>query len=141
MLREHGANTVITMDIDGQKVNTLVHKIQTNTFTNHFEHAEFLSVNMSEETEVGVKSGGVLAQNLYTVVVSATPDKLPERIEVDVTNLELGDSITVADLPKNDDYKFVTDSEEQIAAVVAQSEEEESTGEGGEPEVIGSKEE
>ena len=140
------------MDIDGQKVNTLVHKIQTNTFTNHFEHAEFLSVNMSEETEVetevvlvgesvGVKSGGVLAQNLYTVVVSATPDKLPERIEVDVTNLELGDSITVADLPKNDDYKFVTDSEEQIAAVVAQSEEEESTGEGGEPEVIGSKEE
>ena len=125
LLREHGANTVITMDIDGQKVNTLVHKIQTNTFTNHFEHAEFLSVNMSEETEV----------------VSATPDKLPERIEVDVTNLELGDSITVADLPKNDDYKFVTDSEEQIAAVVAQSEEEESTSEGGEPEVIGSKEE
>ncbi|HFL6821746.1 TPA: 50S ribosomal protein L25, partial [Enterococcus faecium] len=52
----------------------------------------------------------------------------------------LGDSITVADLPKNDDYKFVTDSEEQIAAVVAQSEEE-STGEGGEPEVIGSTEE
>lgn len=106
---------------------------------------------MSEETEVetevvlvgesvGAKSGGVLAQNLYTVVVSATPDKLPERIEVDVTNLELGDSITVADLPKNDDYKFVTDSEEQIAAVVAQSEEE-STGEGGEPEVIGSTEE
>ena len=152
LLREHGANTVITMDNDGQKVNTLVHKIQTNTFTNHFEHAEFLSVNMSEETEVetevvlvgesvGVKSGGVLAQNLYTVVVSATPDKLPERIEVDVTNLELGDSITVADLPKNDDYKFVTDSEEQIAAVVAQSEEEESTGEGGEPEVIGSTEE
>lgn len=90
---------------------------------------------------VGAKSGGVLAQNLYTVVVSATPDKLPERIEVDVTNLELGDSITVADLPKNDDYKFVTDSEEQIAAVVAQSEEEESTGEGGEPEVIGSTEE
>ena len=88
LLREHGANTVITMDIDGQKVNTLVHKIQTNTFTNHFEHAEFLSVNMSEETEdpkqksfllaesVGVKSGGVLAQNLYTVVVSATPDKI-----------------------------------------------------------------
>ena len=50
--------------------------------------------------QLGVKSGGVLAQNLYTVVVSATPDKLPERIEVDVTNLELGDSITVADLPK-----------------------------------------
>lgn len=152
LLRENGANAVVTMDIDGNKVNTLVHKVQTNTFTNHFEHVEFLSVNMSEETEVeteivligeaaGAKSGGVLAQNLYTVLVSATPDNLPERIEVDVTNLGLGDSITVADLPENNEYKVVTDSEEQIAAVVAPAEETETTDEASEPEVIGSPEE
>ena len=152
LLRENGANAVVTMDIDGNKVNTLVHKVQTNTFTNHFEHVEFLSVNMSEETEVeteivligeaaGAKSGGVLAQNLYTVLVSATPDNLPERIEVDVTNLDLGDSITVADLPENNEYKVVTDSEEQIAAVVAPAEETETTDVASEPEVIGSTEE
>ncbi|MDA3974158.1 50S ribosomal protein L25/general stress protein Ctc [Enterococcus thailandicus] len=153
MLRENGANTVITMDVDGKKVNTLVHKVQTNTFNNHFEHVEFLSVNMTEDTEVetevvlvgesaGVKSGGVLAQNLYTVIVSATPDKLPERIEVDVTDLNIGDSITVADLPTNKDYTVITDGEEQIAAVVeAQVEEETEPAEASEPEVIGSTEE
>ncbi|ASV81025.1 50S ribosomal protein L25/general stress protein Ctc [Enterococcus hirae] len=152
LLRENGANTVITMTIDGKKVNTLVHKVQTNTFTNHFEHVEFLSVNMSEETEVeteivlvgeaaGVKAGGVLAQNLYTVIVSATPSNLPERIEVDVTNLNLGDAITVADLPENNDYKIVSDGEEQIAAVAAPTEEAETTDEESEPEVIGSTEE
>ena len=152
LLRENGANTVITMTIDGRKVNTLVHKVQTNTFTNHFEHVEFLSVNMSEETEVeteivlvgeaaGVKAGGVLAQNLYTVIVSATPSNLPERIEVDVTNLNLGDAITVADLPENNDYKVVSDGEEQIAAVAAPTEEAETTDEESEPEVIGSTEE
>lgn len=152
LLRENGANTVITMTIDGKKVNTLVHKVQTNTFTNHFEHVEFLSVNMSEETEVeteivlvgeaaGVKAGGVLAQNLYTVIVSATPSNLPERIEVDVTNLNLGDAITVADLPENNDYKVVSDGEEQIAAVAAPTEEAETTDEESEPEVIGLTEE
>lgn len=152
LLRENGANTVITMTIDGKKVNTLVHKVQTNTFTNHFEHVEFLSVNMSEETEVeteivlvgeaaGVKAGGVLAQNLYTVIVSATPSNLPERIEVDVTNLNLGDAITVADLPENNDYKVISDGEEQIAAVAAPTEEAETTDEESEPEVIGSTEE
>lgn len=152
LLRENGANTVITMTIDGKKVNTLVHKVQTNTFINHFEHVEFLSVNMSEETEVeteivlvgeaaGVKAGGVLAQNLYTVIVSATPSNLPERIEVDVTNLNLGDAITVADLPENNDYKVVSDGEEQIAAVAAPTEEAETTDEESEPEVIGSTEE
>ncbi|MBO0430809.1 50S ribosomal protein L25/general stress protein Ctc [Enterococcus sp. DIV0660C] len=152
MLRENGANTVITMDVDGKKVNTLVHKVQTNTFNNHFEHVEFLSVNMTEDTEVetevllvgesaGVKSGGVLAQNLYTVIVSATPDKLPERIEVDVTDLNIGDSITVADLPANKDYTVITDGEEQIAAVVEAQVEETETAEASEPEVIGSTEE
>ena len=152
LLRENGANTVITMTINGKKVNTLVHKVQTNTFTNHFAHVEFLSVNMSEETEVeteivlvgeaaGVKAGGVLAQNLYTVIVSATPSNLPERIEVDVTNLNLGDAITVADLPENNDYKVVSDGEEQIAAVAAPTEEAETTDEESEPEVIGSTEE
>lgn len=107
---------------------------------------------MSEETEVeteivlvgeaaGVKAGGVLAQNLYTVIVSATPSNLPERIEVDVTNLNLGDAITVADLPENNDYKVVSDGEEQIAAVAAPTEEAETTDEESEPEVIGSTEE
>lgn len=152
VLRENAANTVITMNIEGKKVNTLVHEVQSNTFTNQLEHVEFLSVNMTEETEVetevvlvgestGVKSGGVLAQNLYTVIVSATPDQLPENIEVDITDLALGDSITVADLTKNDAYTIITDGEEQIAAVVAPTEEEESTGEAAEPEVIGSTEE
>jgi large subunit ribosomal protein L25 len=149
LLRDNGANVVLTLDIDGKKVNTLVHKIQTNTFTNQFEHVELLSVNMREDAEVetevtlvgdaaGVRAGGVLAQNLYTVIVSATPDKLPERIEVDVADLNLGDSITVADLPKNEDYTFVTDGDEQIAAVVeAQAEPETEAQEESEPEVIG----
>lgn len=154
ILREHGANTVITMNVDGKKVNTLIKQTQADTFTRVLTHVEFLSVNMTEETEVeaevllvgeavGAKSGGVVAQNLYSVVVSATPDKLPERVEVDITNLEIGDSLTVADLPKVDDYTIVTDGEEQIVAIMEpQAEEpaEDEAGEAAQPEVIGEKE-
>lgn len=150
LLRENGANTVISLDINGKKINTLMYKAQLDTFTSKMKHVEFLAVNMKEVTEVeaevvlvgdsvGAKSGGVLAQNLYTVIVSATPDKLPERIEVDVTALEIGDSLTVADIPKNDDFTIVTDPEEQLAAVVeAQSEPDpDASSEAAEPEVIG----
>jgi large subunit ribosomal protein L25 len=151
ILRDNGANAVITMTVGGKKINTLMYKAQLDTFTNRMKHAEFLAVNMKEATEVeaevvlvgeaqGVKAGGVLAQNLYSVLVSATPDKLPERVEVDVTDLAIGDAITVADLPKNNDYEIITDGEEQIAAIVeAQAVEEESSEEAGEPEVIGEK--
>lgn len=154
ILRDHGANTVITMDVDGKKVNTLIKETQADTFTRTLTHVEFLSVNMSEETEVeaeillvgesvGAKSGGVVAQNLYSVVVSATPDKLPERIEVDITDLAIGDALTVADLPKVDDYTIITDGEKQIVAIMEPQAEEaadEEAGEAAQPEVIGEKE-
>ncbi|WP_373192715.1 50S ribosomal protein L25/general stress protein Ctc [Enterococcus sp. RIT-PI-f] len=154
ILRENGLNTVITISLEGKKVNTLIKEFQSDTFTRNLTHVEFLSVDMNEETEVeaevtligesaGVKAGGVLAQNLYTVVVSATPDKLPERVEIDVTSLEIGDSLTVADLPKNDEYTIVTDPEEQIVAVTEPQEisEDEEAGEAAEPAVIGEDEE
>ncbi|WP_213335249.1 50S ribosomal protein L25/general stress protein Ctc [Enterococcus casseliflavus] len=154
ILRENGLNTVITISLEGKKVNTLIKEYQSDTFTRNLTHVEFLSVDMNEETEVeaevtligesaGVKAGGVLAQNLYTVVVSATPDKLPERVEIDVTSLEIGDSLTVADLLKNDEYTIVTDPEEQIVAVTEPQEisEDEEAGEAAEPAVIGEDEE
>lgn len=150
LLRENGLNTVITMNLEGKKVNTLIKEFQSDTFTRALTHVEFISVDMNEETEVeaeltlvgdaaGVKAGGVLTQNLYSVVVSATPDKLPERIEVDVTGLEIGDALTVGDLEKNDDYTIVTEAEEQIVAVAEAQElsEDEENGEAAEPAVIG----
>lgn len=152
ILRDNGVNAVITMNIGGKKINTLMYKAQLDTFTNQMKHVEFLAVNMKEATEVeaeivlvgeaeGVKAGGELAQNLYNVLVSATPDKLPERVEVDITKLAIGDAITVADLPKNKDYDIITDGEEQIAAVVEAKDttEEESSEEAAEPTVIGEK--
>ncbi|HPI99415.1 MAG TPA: 50S ribosomal protein L25/general stress protein Ctc [Enterococcus sp.] len=152
VLRTHGLNTVITLAIDGKNVNTLIQDYSSDTFTGQVTHVAFLSVDMKEETEVeaevvlvgesaGVKAGGILTQNLYSVTVSATPDKLPENVEVDVTSLEIGQSITVEDIPTSDEYTIVTNSEEQIAAVnEAQIVEDEEPGEAAEPEIIGEEE-
>ena len=152
ILRDNGANAVITMTIGGKKINTLMYKAQLDTFTGQMKHIEFLAVNMKEATEVeaeiilvgesvGIKSGGVLAQNLYNVLVSATPDKLPERVEVDITNLAIGDALTIADLPKNNDYDIITELDEQIVSVVeAQAAVEETADTVAEPTVIGEKE-
>ncbi|MGO3610377.1 MAG: 50S ribosomal protein L25/general stress protein Ctc, partial [Enterococcus sp.] len=150
LLRENGANTVFAIELGGKKVNTLLRETQVDTFTHDLTHVELLSVNLTEETEAetevtlvgeaaGVKAGGVLTQTLYTATVSATPEKLPEGIEVDISGLEIGQSISVGDLPKNADYTIVTDAEEQIAAIQEAQElpEEEEVAEGAEPEVIG----
>ncbi|MDT2814157.1 50S ribosomal protein L25/general stress protein Ctc [Vagococcus carniphilus] len=151
-IRENGLNAVYTLDLGGKKISTLLQDYQLDTFTKEWIHAEFLAVDMTQETEVeaeltlvgtpkGVKAGGVLEQNLYTVIVSATPDKLPERVEVDIEGLEIGDSLVIGDIPKQTDFVIVTDAEEQVCAVtemVAKVEDEE-TGVAAEPEVINEK--
>ncbi|QIL46040.1 50S ribosomal protein L25/general stress protein Ctc [Vagococcus coleopterorum] len=153
-IKEHGQNAVYTLEVAGRKIPTLIFDQQQDTFNRQWVHVEFLAVDMKEKTELeadivlkgtpkGVKVGGELTQNLYTVVVSATPDKLPDVIEVDVTGLEIGDAITVADI-KQTDFEIIADQEEQVAAVVEAkvfSEEDEITGEEVQPEVIGEKEE
>ncbi|MCI0130195.1 MULTISPECIES: 50S ribosomal protein L25/general stress protein Ctc [Enterococcaceae] len=128
-IRENGLNAVYVLELDGKKISTLLHTYELDTFTKSWIHVEFLAVDMSQETEVeaelslvgtskGVKSGGILEQNLYSVIVSATPDKLPERVEVNIEDLEIGDSLVVADIPKHDEFTIITDAEEQICAVV-----------------------
>ncbi|MGO3731886.1 MAG: 50S ribosomal protein L25/general stress protein Ctc [Vagococcus sp.] len=150
-IRENGLNAVYTLDLNGKKVSTLLHNYQLDTFTKSWIHAEFLAVDMSQETEVeaeltligtpkGVKAGGTMEQNLYTVMVSATPDKLPERVEVDVTDLAIGDSMVIGDIPKQADFSIVTDVEEQVCAVVEITVQEDlEVSEAAEPEVINEK--
>lgn len=137
ILRDHGDNALIELHFDGNKINTLVHGSETDPFTNFYQHVEFMAVKMDEETEVeadialvgdakGVKEGGYLAQSLYKVTVSATPANIPERIELDVSDLEIGDSVTVADLPEDKSYTIVSEPDMHIASVnepVAEEEE------------------
>lgn len=152
-LRENGTNAVFSMTVDGKKINTLVSKTQNDTFTGRITHVEFLAVDMNEETEVeaeislvgeaaGVKAGGTLTQNIYSVVVSATPDNLPEKVEIDISGLQIGDSLTVADLTADKNFTIITNPEDQVVSITeAQTAEAATSAEATEPTVIGQEEE
>ncbi|MGX6962328.1 50S ribosomal protein L25/general stress protein Ctc [Vagococcus xieshaowenii] len=128
LVRDNGINAVYYLEIDGKKIPTLIRGVQKDTFTQTIYHIEFLAVDMKEAQEVeaeivlvgtpeGVKKGGVLTQDLFTVRVSAMPDKLPDTIEVDVSNLEIGQSIVLSDLAIKGEFDLLGDLEDQIASV------------------------
>ena len=96
-------------------------------------HVDFVEVDLTQTIEapvqitlagvpVGVRDGGVLDQPLREVIVSALPDSLPDHIEIDVAELTVGDSVTVADLRAPEGVTIVTDPETVVASVVAPSE-------------------
>jgi large subunit ribosomal protein L25 len=75
-------------------------------------------------TAVGVKTqGGILDQVLRELEIECLPGDIPSHIDVDVTNMAMGDVLRVSDLPHSEKLKFITDEDTTVAHVVAIKEE------------------
>lgn len=155
-VRDEGKNAIISLDVEGEAVDVMLHEYQIEPLKDELVHADFYIVNMSQEMDVevivhlegeapGTKEGGVLQQPLYELAVRAKPADIPEEITVDVSSLNIGDSIMVSDLKEGKNYEILEDENTTIVSVTAPDtteEEEETTDEEvTEPEVINEKSE
>src|SRR6266576_1687853 len=108
-----GENILVELEIAGEQSNrmALVQEIQHSPVGGNILHVDFHAVSMDEKIQAevpleptgipnGVKNfGGLLEQSLRTLTVECLPRDLPDRITVDVSNLNIGDSIHVRDIP------------------------------------------
>jgi large subunit ribosomal protein L25 len=107
-----GENILVELEIDGEEPNrsALVQEIQHSPVGGDILHIDFHAISMDEKiyaevpleaigTPNGVKNfGGLLEQSLRTLAVECLPRDLPDRITVDVSNLNIGDAIHVRDI-------------------------------------------
>jgi large subunit ribosomal protein L25 len=78
----------------------------------------------------GVKDGGVLQQSLHEVTVTAKPGNIPESIDIDVTELEVGETLYVSDITMKNGVSINHSGDEVIASILAPRQEREiNTGE------------
>ncbi|WP_405098247.1 50S ribosomal protein L25/general stress protein Ctc [Oceanobacillus sp. FSL H7-0719] len=154
-VRDEGRNAIITLDIEGDSsVDVMLQDYQMDPIKDSLVHVDFYIVDMSEEREVsipvhiegdavGVRDGGIVQQPLYEVLITVKPADIPDQITVNVTELAIGDVISIADLPKSDKYEFVDEADTVIVSVVppAAEEPETSVDETAEPELVGKKDE
>ncbi|MCD8509621.1 MAG: 50S ribosomal protein L25/general stress protein Ctc [Bacillus sp. (in: Bacteria)] len=158
-LRENGRNGVIKLDVSGKQTEVMVTDIQVDPIKNFIVHVDFYAVDMKKELDanvpvqligepVGVQNGGVLQQSLYEISVRALPNELPESIEIDVSGLEINDSMQVKDLMVGANYQINNDPEESVLSILTPTEEPDEPeaagageeGEDGDVEVIGESE-
>lgn len=129
-MREAGRNGVISLDLEGKKMNVVLHEYQEEPILKNVIHADFLAVDMSQEidaevyvglsgTAAGVKEGGVTQQILHELSVTAKPNEIPEEISVDITNLEIGDVVSVGDIRKDYQVTINHEDDEAIATILA----------------------
>jgi large subunit ribosomal protein L25 len=132
--RAAGENILVQLEIlDGDdKTNTLalIQEVQHHPLKKDILHVDFQAISATEKMiaevaivavgeAVGVRTyGGLLEHILRSFEVECYPKDLPEVIEVDVSNLNVGDSLHVKDLPLPEGVVAVTDGEQTVVAVV-----------------------
>jgi large subunit ribosomal protein L25 len=123
-----GANTLITLQIDGADQLALARQIQRDAVKGSLVHVDFIRVRADQtiQAEVridlqgdaeGLSQGGMLEQMMHTLTVEGKPGQLPNEIVHDVTLLELGDQLHVKDLAIPAGITVVNDPEDLIATI------------------------
>ncbi|NEU32544.1 50S ribosomal protein L25/general stress protein Ctc [bacterium LRH843] len=129
-VRDVGRNGLISLEVDGKKHKVMVYDLQIDPLKNEYTHIDFFEVNMSTEIDANVhirlvgespgeKEGGIVSQLLHEVGVRCLPSDIPEEIEVNISNLAIGDSIQVADLRSSVSVELTSEDEETIVTVQA----------------------
>lgn len=150
ILKTHGESSLIDLQVESETFPVLIKEVQRNTLKSSIDHVDFFKVSMDEEVEYnlpiilvgdakGIKMGGILQQQKREVAVKALPGDMLESIEVNVSEMEIGDTVTVADLRVDSKNTIVDDADELIVSVLAPKlaeEDVETPAEGEEPELV-----
>ena len=127
---DSGVNTLITLKLDGTSTQVLVREYQRDPVTNALLHADFYQLAMDKAIVVtvpvalkgepkGVKvQGGLLDFVTREIQVECLPANIPEHIDVDVSALNIGQSIHVGDL-RVEKIEIMNDARQTVCTVVA----------------------
>ncbi len=129
----HWENTLIDLDIvgeDGKKEShlVLVHEIEHHPVSDKITHVDFLKVSLEDKIRVyvpvvargepvGVKKGGILEHMVWEIEVECLPTQIPDEIAVDVSSLDIGDSLHVSDVIPPEGVRILEDGDVALFVV------------------------
>ncbi|MFY9120134.1 MAG: 50S ribosomal protein L25 [Syntrophomonadaceae bacterium] len=146
----HGYSGLFSLELEGEPrpILALVREVQRHPVNREINHLDFLEVSMTEKITSSVpihivgeeeitKQGAILQAGAKELEVSCLPADLPDSVTVDVSQLQIGEKVTVADLVVGANVEKISDPDTVVAVILGASkstddettEEEEATGE------------
>ena len=132
LLKAHGRNAIITLSAGDASQSTIIKDIQYHPLGDEILHVDFHRIDLTRKivvevpiqatgSAVGVRIGeGILEQMLHELEVECLPTEIPDHVEIDVSDLDIGDSLHVSDIVADGgDLTIVTDADRTVFAVAA----------------------
>ncbi len=125
---QSGAN-IFTVNVGGNEQNVVFKSVQYHPVTEQIIHIDLYGVDMNKPisikipivyvgTPLGVSTeGGVVVTNLNEIEISCLPSDIPENIEVDISNVSIGENIQAGDVDLGDKFKLVTLEDSTLMSV------------------------
>lgn len=127
----HGTHAILDVVLEGQKTThaSILKEFQRDPLRGRLIHVDLQEVRLDQPIHAqvtvelvgepsGVKEGGVLSQITRQVTVEALPMEVPDRLELDISGLGIGDSLRVADLRAPEGVTLLDDPDETVLAAV-----------------------
>jgi large subunit ribosomal protein L25 len=128
---ESGVNTLIGLKVGGEEVKVLMREYQVDPLSRRLLHADFYRIAMDKTLVVkvpvtvkgeakGIKQQGGLLDIVHREVeIECLPSDIPEHIEVDVSELMLGQAVRLREVATDPRWKPVTDAEVMLVHIIA----------------------
>ncbi len=125
---DSGLNALISLDVDGQRHLAMARQLQRHPVRRTVDHVDFVIVRRDEivsaevpvhlvgEAEAVERADGLVEQQLFSLVVHAKPADIPNALEVDITELSIGEAIRVGDLKLPAGVTTEVDPEDTVVA-------------------------
>ncbi|MDZ4224976.1 MAG: 50S ribosomal protein L25, partial [bacterium] len=136
-MTDAGFNAIFELSLDGKAEGLVrIRDYQAHPLKRNFTHVDFQTVDLKEKIEVevpirivgkskGVKEGGVLEQQRRTLHLKCLVSQIPEHIDIDVSNLDIGQGIHANEIVLSEGVEFPHDTNFIVLSVVPPTKEEE----------------
>jgi len=121
---------VLNLNLENEEVMAVIKEIQRDPIRSDVLHVDFFKVFKGEKVivevpieligeSIGVKKGGILEHLLREIEIEAIPSQIPDAIEIDISELDLGDTLLVEDLKLPEGVEAITPLETAVVSILA----------------------
>ena len=136
LIKEHGENALIGLNLDNARVQTLIKEVQRDPLTNQILHIDFQSINLNKPVQATIpvilknrgaveNSDAVVQQLMREVTVECLPQDIPENVTISVKDLAMGSALVVSDIEVSSEISIMNSPTEVIASLIRANSKEE----------------